>query len=264
MILLLAPRKTQSSVQMEEAAKTLGWQTIRLDNWRAPQDLDKTKQIVAYGEPLFVAAMADMLGLALLEPPFNWLEQLPEKYTRRKVELMPLSQAKARTEKIFAKPADDKCFPAAVYQSGEEITASLLLPGDIPTLVSEVVEWEYEYRFFILERKIATCSIYLRDGALVAPEATPPVNELNAITTMMQSFLDDHSLSIPPGVVIDAGLIKDRGLAILEANPPFGSGLYQCDAAAALTVVARSLRPRASLTTEEATFIIDRQSMNTG
>jgi hypothetical protein len=110
--------------------------------------------------------MAEPLELQLIEPPFNWLTTLPHTYTLRSIELTTLQQARSYPTRIFAKPADDKCFAAGVYASGESIEASSLLPHNIPVLLSEVVTWEVEYRCFVLRREVQTMSVYLRNGEL--------------------------------------------------------------------------------------------------
>lgn len=258
MILLLSPRKNASSVAIENAAQSVGWETRRLTNWRAPEELFGRNGIVAYGEPLFVAAMSDMLGLALIEPPFNWLTVLPHIYTKRTVEFTTLELARLKKTKIFAKPADDKCFVARVYQSGQDIEASQLLPKETPVLLSEVVTWEVEYRFFILERQPEAFCIYLKNGNLVDPSSTASVAESNEAFVFVRQFLNDRQVALPPSVVLDVGKIAGRGWAVLEANPVFGSGIYNCDPHRVLPVLERSIVSAASLSDQDKPWVIKR------
>ncbi|MDW9381914.1 ATP-grasp domain-containing protein [Chryseobacterium sp. JV558] len=46
--------------------------------------------------------------------------------------------------------------------------------------------------------------------------------------------------SLPPAIVLDFGIIKGKGWALIEANPAWCSGLYACDAEKALEVIVKS------------------------
>lgn len=260
MLLLLPPRLTPSTVLLQESAEKEGWQVKRLSNWRPPSGIDVEAGVLAYGEPLFVAAMADALGLVLIEPAFDWLAKLPIRYTKRPICFTTLGQARKIQTEMFAKPADDKCFPAAVYSCGADIKASSLLPSDIPVLISEVVDWEVEYRFFVRDRQIAASSVYLRHGDLVdCSEQGLVTGEQEQVTAFVQEFLRDSEVDLPPAVVIDAGKIRERGWAILEANPVFGAGLYFCDPRAVLRVLAKSMIAANKLSPRERKYVIERQ-----
>lgn len=45
----------------------------------------------------------------------------------------------------------------------------------------------------------------------------------------MDRLLDDSRIEIPAALVLDAGVIRDVGPAIVEANAASGSGIYGCD-----------------------------------
>lgn len=259
MLLLLSPRRNPSSVLIEQAAEKQGWEVRRLSNWRAPLDINVDTGVVAYGEPLFVAAMADALGLALIEPPFDWLAILPIRYTKRHVRFLTLEQARNEQGPVFAKPADDKCFPAGVYESGADIKASDLLPAELPVLVSEVVEWEVEYRFFVCDRAVVASSVYLRHGELVDFQNTQfDFSDIEGLAFFVQDFLSDKAVALPPAVVIDVGKIRGIGWAILEANPVFGSGLYDCEPQAVLKALARSVIAAKEVKSEERKYVLNR------
>lgn len=258
-ILLLPPRENPNTAAIQAAAVNCGWEVRQLPNWRAPEDLIGKSGIVAYGEPLFVAAMAEFIGLALLESPFNWLPGLPETYTKRAIKLTSLALARTEEQRIFAKPADDKSFAAGVYPRGIEIKASNLLPGDIPVLISEVVEWEVEYRFFILERQPQTSSVYLRNGDLV--DDSPPAAESDDAMSFVQKFLADEQILLPPAVVLDVGIIAARGWAVLEANPAFGAGIYSCNPELVLPVLKRSIIPAVELSQDDRQWVLDRSEV---
>lgn len=256
LILLLSPRTNPSSLAIQETAEQAGWDVRRLENWRVPEGLIGRDDVVAYGEPLFVAAMAEPLELQLIEPPFNWLTALPFSYIKRNIELTTLGRARSYPTQIFAKPADDKCFAVGVYAAGEFIEASSLLPENIPVLLSEVVTWEVEYRCFVLRREVQTMSVYLRNGELADFSDSP---EGDDAITFAQEFLQSADIVVPPAVVVDVGRIAERGWAVIEANPVFGAGIYGCDPKRVLSALVRSIVPRSRLTDGDKRWIINRE-----
>jgi hypothetical protein len=55
---------------------------IHLTAWRVPAGLCRHDPVL-YGELLFAGAVASALGVALLQPSFDWLPALPERYRWR-------------------------------------------------------------------------------------------------------------------------------------------------------------------------------------
>ena len=211
---------------------------------------------MAYGEPLFVALMAETFNYALIEPRFDWLPNLPSKYRCRNIELTTLEEARKREGELFAKPADDKCFAASVYKNGSSIKASELLPGNIPVLISDVVKWTLEYRFFILERTVATGSLYAVNGELATDKGS---SEMHAkASRFVEDILADTELKLPPAAVLDVGLLDNSKWAVIESNPAFGSGIYFCDPTKVLPVLARSFVPSNKLTATDRSWVLKR------
>jgi hypothetical protein len=50
-------------------------------------------------------------------------------------------------------------------------------------------------------------------------------------------LLDDSRIEIPAALVLDAGVIRNVGPAIVEANPASASGIYGCDPREVLEVL---------------------------
>src|SRR5215475_8962173 len=98
--LVLPPRYTPDTIAIGNAAVAAGWSVERLPNWRVPDWL-KGQEVILYGEPLFAAVVAQDLGLALLEPPFDWLPKLDMKYRKRRVELATLREARRLSQPAF-------------------------------------------------------------------------------------------------------------------------------------------------------------------
>lgn len=161
----------------------------------------------------------------------------------------------------FIKPADDKCFPARVYPSGAHVDAHPSIPGATHVLISEPVQWELEARCFVLDRKVMTLSPYARFGQLaMASDGSWPISEVEAAAAdeFVSGLLSDVRVAVPPGVVIDIGLIVGRGWAVVEANPAFGAGIYGCDATEVLPVIARACVPREALQPHDERWVLDR------
>lgn len=257
-VLLLPPRMTDDSQVLQQAALARGWQVERLANWRPPSRL-RDEPLVFYGEPLFADVVAGPLRLALLDPPPDWLTQLPSHYLRRKVRSGTLAEARRGTIPTFIKPALDKCFQAGVYASGAALPATVvLLPETTPVLFSEPVHWEIEFRCFVLERAVAAMSAYLREGTLVeAEDGSWPASaeETTEAEHFIYSVLVDHAVPLPPAVVVDIGRIAGRGWAIIEANAAWGSGLYGCDPDHVLAVLSRASRKEDAVTANERTWV---------
>jgi len=241
--LLLPPRITDDCEALRIAAVATGWEIYAATGWRFPTDLTITDPVV-YADPLFADVAAARFGLRLLDPPLDWLAHIPAGYLHRDVAFGTLGAARERRDfPRFVKPAEDKSFPARVYASGDELPGDDLLPADTPVLLSEPVSWELEVRCFVLQMQIVAHSPYLRHGELAQDTIGDwPLSDTERTEALAfaATVIADPSVSLPPAVVIDVGRIAGRGWAVIEANAAWGSGLYGCDPAAALTVVRRA------------------------
>lgn len=257
--LLLSPRYTADSRALRAAAMRIGWDCVRLADWRIP-DWVAERDLVCYGEPLLAEVIVETLPYALLEPSASWLPALPRAYTRREVRLMTLGQARRHVERAFFKPAGTaKPFPAAIRASGAELHGPGAMRADVPVLVQEPVVWDLEVRCFVLDRRVATCSPYLRRGQLLAtPDGRWPAEEaeIEEALGFVRTVLADPAVRVPPAVVIDVGTISGDGWAVIEANAAWASGLYGCDPAAVLPVVRRATIRRDALANEDRPWIL--------
>ena len=67
--------------------------------------------------------------------------------------------------------------------------------------------------------------------------------ELNEAARFCESVLADQSVSVPDGVVLDVGVIRNQGWAVLECNAAFAAGIYGCNPVAVLPVLRRACKP---------------------
>lgn len=258
--LILPPRYTEDSISLWRAAKELGWKVERLQSWRVTENLVDSKFVI-YGEAFFAAIVSESLEIMLIEPTFDWLVNLPLKYLKRQIQYKTLGQLEKIEGKIFIKPADDKCFRAKVYEPGEIIPSADLLPNNTPILISEVVDWVSEFRSFIIDRQLATISIYARNGKTAQNDEGNWVvyeDEITEAKTFLDNFLADPEVVLPPSVVVDIGFIADRGWAVIEANPSWGSGIYGCDPYEVLKVISRASIKTSLLVDQDKQWVISR------
>jgi hypothetical protein len=259
-VLILTPRQVSELEDLSQAATALGWSVFQLRNWRIKPIHNETT-IAVYGEHLFVEAIAQQLGLSLLEPPVDWLPQLPVEYRLREVRLSELKLLEESWFPAFIKPADDKCFSAQVFDTQNDFPSTDLLPPTTPILISEPVIWEVEFRCFIREKQCATLSVYKRYGESVQTTENlwlAGEGEISEANSFIKSLLIDVRVSIPPSVVIDIGRIQGRGWSVIEANPSWASGIYGCNPYEVLYTIARGCRVSSILNEEDKKWVIIR------
>lgn len=240
--LVLSHRYSPDSNALFSAALGAGWDVERLHSFQCPAGLAQ-KNPVFYGETLLADAIADDLGIALLEPSADWLPALPERHRLRDIRLSTLREALVLEKRAFVKPTDEKCFPARVYENGAAMDPDPQLDRDLPVLVSEPVQFDIEFRFFVVERRIAAFSPYIRNGGIARDDdGTWDADEIEiaAATSAMQNVLDDPHVELPAAVVVDVGRMVGRGWGVVEANPAWASGICGANPLGILSVLERA------------------------
>ncbi|MBC6459980.1 ATP-grasp domain-containing protein [Actinomadura sp. HBU206391] len=258
--LVLSPRYTSDSRDLRAAAVAAGWRVERLGGWRPPDRL-RDHDVVLYGEPLFVEVIAAGLGRALIDAPFDWLLGLPERHRRRTIELTTMGHARTVREPVFVKPADGrKGFEGAVYGPDAELPSTEAQPDDTPVFTAEPVAWEVEFRCFVLDRRIAAMSPYLREGRFaLSADGTwqADAGDAGQAAAYAEELLADKDVSMPPAIVIDIGRVRGRGWAVIEANSAWGAGIYGCEPRRVLDVLARACVSRDRLQPGDAPWVLD-------
>ena len=222
--LILSPRQTEDGQRLWRAASQLGWRVERLASWRIPDDFIDLPEPVLYAEALFAPTLAESLGITLAEPPDDWLPNLPPEYRQRDVRLTTAGAARANPDPAFVKPPNDKSFPAGVYRGAE--IPDYVADGE-PVLVQDVVEWELEFRCFVLDREVRALSVYLRNGELQKDAGYASSDDEDAAARAFAArVLSDNRVSLPDAVVLDVGVVRGRGWAAVELNSAWGAGLY--------------------------------------
>lgn len=256
--LILPPRFTTDSITLSKAAHRRGWEVCRFTSWRIPEEFTVDK-VVLYGEPLFASVVIEALGIATLEPSWDWLPNLPPDYLQRDIVMSTLGEARCLGIRSFIKPVEDKCFAAKVYENGHELPTDSQLPETTPVLVAEPVNWQIEFRTFVLNRKVMTLSPYLRRGQLAEDrEGDWPASdkEINEAKIFAERFLSDSAVAVPPAFVLDVGIIEGRGWAVIEGNAAWGAGIYGCEPDEVLTVLEHAAVNKDKLSVEDKQWAI--------
>jgi hypothetical protein len=203
--------------------------------------------------------MAARLSLALIDVPASWLIDLPERYRKRSITSTTMGEARSLTQPTFVKPADGrKGFESKVYGPDVPLPDKDLVPDTTEVLVAEPVTWEIEFRCFVLDRRVTTLSSYLREDELTLTKEeiwAASQEEREQAEAYITALLADQELAIPPAVVIDIGIIRGRGWAVVEANSCWAAGIYGCDPTLVLPVLARACIKRDQLTPDEARWV---------
>jgi hypothetical protein len=228
--LILSSTYNTDSKILRRAAQALKWETFRFQDENIPTWYEhRNTDHAIYCTVPKAFNVATRLDSILLGCSSNWLANLPDKFSRRRIEVLDLKDAMGIKEHCFIKPALGKSFDAAVRTGQSLISQASHLPPDLLVQVSEVVEWETEYRCFTRNDEVMTLSPYRRGDVTFSSYASPlkgPRQELEAASKFAHSVLNSNPC--PGAFVLDVGIIKGRGWAVVEPNECWGSGVYGC------------------------------------
>jgi len=241
--LLLTPRQTEDAQELWRGGTALGWNVLRVHGWKAP--VVNPADVVIYAEPLLATHIARTLGLELLEPTVDWLPSISERWRKRSVSLATLKEARDLTEPRFVKSAAGKEFDARIYSSGRDLPSGQMIGDSLPVLIQEVVEWEVEYRCFVSDRTVKAASSYWRHSKVSRDDSGGwSTSELPDAVQFCNEFLADPRANAPSACVIDVGVIRGAGWAVIECNAAWSSGVYGCHGAEVLPVLRAACRPK--------------------
>lgn len=251
--LILSPNYNTDSKILRKAAQALKWETFRFEGENIPAWYEhRNNQHAIYCTVPNAFAVAGRLDSFLLGCTSDWLANLPAQFSSRRIELRALKNAIGIKENCFIKPALGKSFNAAVRTGQSLISQASHLPPGLLVQVSEVVEWETEYRCFIRNNEVMTLSPYRRGGVTFSSYASPlrgPRDELDAASKFANSVLS--SVPCPNAFVLDVGMIKGRGWAVVEPNECWGAGVYGCEPSKVLDVLLAATVQRRKATEED-------------
>jgi hypothetical protein len=235
-VLILSSRYTEDSISLGRAAILKGWEVERLVGWRLPERTFEDPKL--YLESLFAFSVADQLGITLSEPAEDWLFRLPEKFSGRHVEIVTTEDAREMLKELgplFVKPPNDKSFPAKVYKELPEY-----IDPKAKVLVQSIINWNREFRCFVLDKEVRTMSAYWRDGHSSKADWFCTPFERDRVLDFAKIVLAE--VEVPKAIVMDIGLMADfnQNPSVIELNPAWGSGIAGCDPDKVLDVIRES------------------------
>jgi len=236
-IIALSPIYTEDSNNLKKASINSPYELNRFNaKWNVPEEF-RTDVIAVYGEDIYAEIVAEQCNLTLTKTKDNWLAEISEDFTKRKISYGHLKEF-VDEENIFIKCSDFKSFKVGVFDKVTDIKGFDTLDLDSMVFTSEVVEWELEVRCFVSNNQIKTHSSYWRNNAFDTDSLSE--TEQKDMFKFFENFIQKYSSTLPNAIVIDFGIIKGKGWALIEANPAWCSGLYDCDAEKVLEVVVES------------------------
>jgi hypothetical protein len=219
--LILSQRYGADAQVLWRAATARGWNVER--PVRYTLNTSPLGPVGVYGELTFCDIMAERLMLGLLDPPDTWLADLPQKYLKREVRAGTVADLPSLKSRAFIKPANDKVFHAGIYQYGKDVPIRYVEPS-CPILISEIAEFNFEVRLYILDRKVVTASHYLVTGLFGTQTRESMTTEA---IDWAADLLAEPKLDLPSAVVVDVGYSNAKGWSVVEANQLYASGVYE-------------------------------------
>ena len=251
--LVFSPRANDTSHVLASAAHRRGLLTEHMTGWRVPDGFLVGGPAHLYAGPLFADAVAAGLGIALLEPPDDWLTRLPRGAVRREIRMLTMAEAWTLRTPAFLKPPNDKSFPARLYHDGTRLPGPDAVDSDAPVLASDPVRFTIEFRLHVLDGEVVTGAQYAIDGDLaIEPPAGHESEQL--ILGFAREVLSESAETLPSAVVVDVGLI-DGEPAVIEANAAWASGHYAADPERVLDVVLRAAGPESEAADRDRAFL---------
>lgn len=169
--------------------------------------------------------------------PSVWGSVIGERYLNKEAMIMPLKDVidNWKYPNQFIRPDSDfKLFSGAVFRNGDffdwyKRVKSLIDSGtyvnltlDTQVSVAEAVDIEAEWRFFIVDKCVSSCSQYRMDGKLKIESLV----EMEAALLAIDIAKDNWQLA--PAYVVDIAK-TESGYKVIEFNNFNSSGFYKCN-----------------------------------
>lgn len=240
--------------KMWSVALDNNWKTDRLkmsSKFYGPQISDD--DIIAYyGNAFLAKEIANYYDFSFIEPTLDWLSTVPREYLGREIEFMTLAEFPYYDIRKFVKCTDNKWFSAEIFEPYEKLPIDNI-DKDLLICVQDVIDFQFEYRCFILNRQLMDISIY--------PQTHTPHPQTEAIE-YISKVLEDEKVVIPASLVIDVGLTDKGQWLIVEANPSFASGMYDCDAQKVFETIIAACIKNADITENEKQWVFRKENYN--
>lgn len=230
--LLISDKEDVERDALAAVFESRGCTVHRLGRFWDPPSFDPAT-VRVYGADSFCLVLQQKLGFSLCSPDDELLLRVPERFLKRRLTKQTLAEVQAGPLPAFIKPVVPKQFRGAVYQSSDELAEECRgLPPDTAVMVSEIVKLTAEVRCFVLDNQVLDAAVY--EGA---------ADREAAIRSAIEVV---KAIALPRAVVLDLGLIAERGWAVVEFNAAWGAGLNGCDPEKVLPAVLAASGPQPS------------------
>lgn len=194
-----------------------GGEVLRIGKfWERPNI--ETKRISIYGNDTFSLVLAQVVGVELIRPRDEVICEIDKKWTKRKIDVLEISQVTSTLFPTFIKPVKPKTFTSKVYESHDDFLVETNgIMANEKIIRSEIISIDSEVRAFILNYTILDSALYQGSA------------DLNSANQFLYDFLSDRSVNLPKSYVIDLGYNNKIGWFIIEFNSSWGSGLNSCN-----------------------------------
>ena len=192
------------------------------------------------------------VDMDLCAPGPHWLPNLPERYVSRPIWCGRLDDIDKAPRSGFAKMAEAKLsgLDSRWWDSIEDFVLSAMDAGAVMKAWVQVcpvfVGYEQEHRCFVRNGHVVASSVYMADAGeeIWQPQISDnPLYSKHAddARSFAQEVADFLGHDQPVSYVIDVGLASKRW-SVIEANPTWCAGMYDCDLfEVAASVVSSSL-----------------------
>lgn len=235
MILFISPKygTKADTVTLIQTARAKGIRTeTLLNNWKGITDMVAPDERAAlYGEHAFCEFVAQEMQWNLMQNSLDWVARIPQSFKKRSIRFMTFEEvidvennSQSILDKRILEPADEPCFQPAIYQ-----TRFPKVPLDTPMLVSTDHEWVAKFRFIIVNKKIVTSCCYRILDTFNQPviwQTRYQFADMDAVT-FVETLLEQ--VNCAPGCVIDVGVIKNAGWAVVGTKPIWSAELFGCN-----------------------------------
>lgn len=201
-----------------EVWKDRGGEVIRIGKFWERPPIDN-RRVTIYGHDTFSLVLAQVIDVELISPKDEIIGDLDSRWTKRKIDILAISELDEDDFPVFIKPVIPKTFTSRVYSSYEDFALTTAgIDREELVIRSEIIEIRAEVRAFVLKGECLDAAIY--EGSA----------EMDEATRFLFEFLDAHKYELPETYVVDIGFNdKDRWF-IIEFNASWGAGLNSCQA----------------------------------
>lgn len=162
--------------------------------------------------------LAAMRHQGILPPGLSTYPDSLRDFLRREVWQATAGQVRMLDQAVFVKPLEPKRFTGFVWPYGGLDQAEFAsFPDDYPVWCSTVMEWQSEWRVYVVNHQIVGQARY-DDGEEFAPKPDQEV---------IQAMVRAYQREAPAGYGLDVGVNEKGETALVEVNDGWALGLYK-------------------------------------